>query len=313
VDISLELLDPNWIGLQKRNKKMNLNWTGERLLPEIDTLFGTFEHLHRYAIALEICKGKDVLDLACGEGYGSNLLSRVSKSTVGVDVSSEVIAHAHSKYIKENLSFCLGSATKIPLGDKSIDVVVSYETLEHFVEHEHFMIEVKRVLRPEGILILSTPDRDLYHNRDPNNIYHLRELDTEELKNLVSNSFANNMLFKQRMFIGSVINDDDGINGFYRFFDGGFSDINNRLNCHDFFNTPFFNIIVASNAPFELPSISLFSAYNAYEAEKKEIISRLAYYKSINDRLKRHWSYKLYSFLVHRILNPVKSNIRIFK
>lgn len=280
---------------------MSLDWTGERLLPEIDAIYGTFEHLHRYAIALELCKDKDVLDIACGEGYGSNLLAKVSRTTIGVDVSSKVVNHAKLKYVKENLSFLLGSATNIPLNDNSADVVVSFETLEHFVDHDAFVSEVKRVLRPNGVLIISTPDRSLYHLRDANNKFHLKELDTDEFVNLISSAFRFNRLFKQRIVIGSLINDNLNNEGCFKLYDGGFAQIDNGFNNHEFFNTPFFNIIFASNCKIDLPSISLFSAYNAYEAERRDLLSRLIYYKSINDRLKRHWIYKIYSLFIHKI------------
>ena len=110
-----------------RKKK---SWTGERL--ETFVLNdSTIEHLHRYAIAKELVQGKRVLDIACGEGYGSNLLAASADFVNGVDIDQVVIAHAAEKYKKENLSFSQGSVEKIPFDANTFDMVVSFETLEH--------------------------------------------------------------------------------------------------------------------------------------------------------------------------------------
>src|SRR5690349_4921310 len=120
---------------------MKKEWTGERLETNIHSQV-TAEHLHRYALAMEYVQDKTVLDIACGEGYGSNLLAQKAKSVVGVDIDKFIVSEAKNKYRKSNLSFLEGSA---PLDDQSIDVVVSFETLEHTSNHEQFLSEIKRV------------------------------------------------------------------------------------------------------------------------------------------------------------------------
>ena len=138
-----------------------LPWTRERLVP---TLAGGIacEHLHRYAIAREVVAGRDVLDIACGEGYGSALLAQSAKSVVGVDVDPNAVAHAASKYGGGNARFLHGECVAIPAGEASVDVVVSFETIEHISEHEVFLSEIRRVLRPGGLVIISTPERENY-------------------------------------------------------------------------------------------------------------------------------------------------------
>jgi ubiquinone/menaquinone biosynthesis C-methylase UbiE len=79
-----------------------------------------FEHLHRYAIACEYVRGKDVLDIASGQGYGSFLLSEVAANVAGVDISSEVIAHARDRY-RDKITFAVGSQVTIPVSSGSID------------------------------------------------------------------------------------------------------------------------------------------------------------------------------------------------
>src|SRR5687768_490230 len=130
--------------------------TGERMVTSIFN-YVAIDHLHRYAVAAQLAKDKDVLDIASGEGYGSNLLSKLSKSVIGVDISSEAVLHAKEKYTNINLEFKEGAADKIPLQDCSVDMVVSFETIEHHDLHDKMLQEIKRVLRPEGMVIISSP------------------------------------------------------------------------------------------------------------------------------------------------------------
>src|SRR5258706_12690362 len=137
---------------------MNQENTGERLVPSVCNET-TMEHLHRYAIAKSFAENKQVLDIACGEGYGSNLLADAAAKVWGVDINAETIRQATNKYKKNNLVFSEGSIENIPCENSSIDLVVCFETIEHIVNHDKLMAEIKRVLKPLGILIASTPDK----------------------------------------------------------------------------------------------------------------------------------------------------------
>ena len=178
---------------------------GERLVTEFQGQI-VYEHLHRYAVANMYVEGKDVLDIACGEGYGSNLLSQHAKSVTGVDISNKAVAHAKSKYKRNNLEFAVGSCTLIPLPDSSVDVAISFETIEHFSEHENFISELKRVLKPSGLLIISSPEKENYSVR-PNyqNPFHIRELYHEEFMQLICDSFKETAFAKQIYYPGSII------------------------------------------------------------------------------------------------------------
>ncbi|QIG48825.1 methyltransferase domain-containing protein [Nordella sp. HKS 07] len=182
-----------------------LEFTGERYVPAIGgNIF--LEHMHRYFLAERIAKGKDVLDIACGEGFGSNILARSAKSVVGVDISENAVTHATRKYASEKAYFRLGSVTKIPLKDHSVDMVVSFETIEHIAEHEEMMAEIKRVLRPGGLLIISTPDKATYTDASGNtNTFHVRELYRHEFDGLIRQYFAHVQMHGQRIGFGSVI------------------------------------------------------------------------------------------------------------
>lgn len=133
-----------------------LEFTGERWTTAARGQI-EIEHLHRYLLARDFARGKDVLDIACGEGYGTALLAQVAHRVIGVDIDRPTVAHAATQYVRANLHYVTGDARGIPLASASVDLVVSFETLEHFAEQEMFLAEVRRVLRPGGLLVISTP------------------------------------------------------------------------------------------------------------------------------------------------------------
>ena len=183
-----------------------MKFTGERYLPT-ETGQVRYEHLHRYAICQQFVRGKSVLDIASGEGYGSAMLAKIAKSVVGVDIDAQAIQHASQTYVSsENLSFICGSATAIPLTDASIDVVVSFETIEHLEDHETMLCEIRRVLKPNGVLIISSPDKRTYSDIPQySNPYHVRELYLEQFEALLGKHFENVSLYGQRLLTGSVV------------------------------------------------------------------------------------------------------------
>lgn len=184
-------------------------FTGERYVPE---LHGTIEieHLHRYVGACNLAAGKVVLDIASGEGYGSAMLADKAARVIGVDISIAAIDHARKRYKKENLEFRVGSCANIPLPDASVDMVISFETIEHHDQHERMMQEVKRVLRKTGILLISSPDKTNYnylYSVKPgcSNPYHIKELTRQEFAHLLESHFKNIAYFGQRIVYGSSI------------------------------------------------------------------------------------------------------------
>jgi glycosyltransferase involved in cell wall biosynthesis/SAM-dependent methyltransferase len=188
--------------------KERMEFTGERY---VSGMIGPiqYEHYHRYLFSAPFCVGRSVLDIACGEGYGSYLLAQTARHVTGVDISAETVTFAQSNYGTENLQFIPGSATSIPLADSSIEVVVSFETLEHFSDHEQFLAEVFRVLVPGGLFIISSPNRDSYGSQN-DNPFHERELDREEFRSALLSRFSSVALFEQRSMDGSVIAGEAG-------------------------------------------------------------------------------------------------------
>jgi ubiquinone/menaquinone biosynthesis C-methylase UbiE len=232
---------------------MSLPWTGERYVPELGGTIA-LEHLHRYATARELVAGKLVLDLACGEGYGSWSLSESAQKVLGVDVDADVIRHAKEKYQRGNLDFVVGSCAQIPCGDQSIDVVVSFETIEHVREHDAMMKEIKRVLRPDGLLFISSPEQDAFSalSSEPNP-FHVKELSRGEFRNLLAAWFKHAAFFGQRVTYGSSIFSEDGICPVVSYAWTGRELISNR----GLFR-PQFLMAVASDVPLPLVSSGVF-------------------------------------------------------
>lgn len=184
-----------------------MEFTGERFIP---TLPGDIrlEHLHRYEWCTAHIEGKRVLDIASGEGYGSYAMSRNAKSVVGVDISAEAVNHARAKYIdRTNLTFIEGSAASIPLPDHSVDIVVSFETIEHHDQHEEMMSEIRRVLTPDGLLIMSSPNKEIYSDLagGDHNHFHVKELYFSEFDALIGRYFANVRYYGQRVTATSLL------------------------------------------------------------------------------------------------------------
>jgi glycosyltransferase involved in cell wall biosynthesis/ubiquinone/menaquinone biosynthesis C-methylase UbiE/GT2 family glycosyltransferase len=219
-----------------------IKFTGERYVP---TEKGQIEaeHLHRYLLAKELTKNKIVLDIASGEGYGSALISEYAKKVIGVDIDKEVVSHANNKYSSDNLEYKHGSCASIPVDDSSIDIVVSFETIEHHEQHDEMMREINRVLKLDGVLLISSPNKHEYS--DVNNYvnpYHVKELYKEELESLLKKHFKNISLLGQRMIYGSTIINEKNSTGL-NFLSKDSNDIGSSAKL----THPQYDVVIASN------------------------------------------------------------------
>ena len=176
-------------------------FTGERFVPGIDDTELTMEHYQRYYCALPLVRGKKVLDAACGEGYGTAVLARAAAHVTGIDISPDAIARAKGSYSQEGrVRFIEGSIAELPLEDYSIDVVVSFETIEHVPEdiQHKFLDEIARVLKKDGFLIMSTPNKEVYSDRPGyRNEFHVKEFYKEEFLGFLKGRFSRVSLFHQ--------------------------------------------------------------------------------------------------------------------
>jgi ubiquinone/menaquinone biosynthesis C-methylase UbiE len=167
----------------------------ERMVPGEAHARVFWEHVGRYRFAKDFAHGKRVLDIACGEGYGAAALARAgAASMIGVDISPDICQHAQDKY---GLDARPGDAQAIPLQDQSIDLVVSFETIEHVNDPAAFLGECARVLVPEGMLIVSTPNRPVYSSDGRQNPFHHIEFDAGEFVDLLRTRFRSVQVFTQ--------------------------------------------------------------------------------------------------------------------
>jgi SAM-dependent methyltransferase len=182
-----------------------LTFTGERFMPEVRGPIW-YEHWHRYVAVAPLAAGKRVLDAACGEGYGSYLLAHDAALVTGVDIAADAIAHAALHYAQPNLRFAVGSVTQLPLAPASVDLIVSFETIEHLREQEQMLAEFRRVLAADGILVVSSPNRPVYNEGGAvENHFHVRELDRAELAALLAPAFPRQTWYAQRAIAQSVL------------------------------------------------------------------------------------------------------------
>ena len=172
-----------------------MQYTGERLIPKL--VGDQHGHLAMYMKSLESVDSNDVvLDIACGAGWGTDLLADKAKFVVGVDISAEAVAYAQKEYPRSNVRHSTGSILKIPFPVEFFDLILSIETFEHVHRStiETLISECHRVLRMGGIWQFSTPD----HNRHPYQPksesefrgYHFWHYTREELQALLSPFFT---------------------------------------------------------------------------------------------------------------------------
>ena len=174
------------------------NGVMERIVPEEENYKTYQEHIHRYIFASNFCKDKIVLDVACGAGYGSHYLMKNSaKSVIGVDISEDAIAYAKTHYTNQKIEFIVGDGTKLPFSANSLEVIVSFETIEHITEYEKYLSECKRVLTKGGVFICSTPNKMCENISDQ---YHIREFYLDEFYEMMNENFREAELYAQGYF-----------------------------------------------------------------------------------------------------------------
>jgi SAM-dependent methyltransferase len=163
-----------------------LTLTGERTIPGLDIENYWFRrHEVVYQRLAPRCAGLEVLEAGCGEGYGADLIAGVARRVVAADYDEAAVAHVRSRY--PAVQVMQANLARLPLPDASVDVVVNFQVIEHLWDQPQFVAECARVLRPSGLLMMSTPNRITFSpGRDtPINPFHTRELNAEELTELL--------------------------------------------------------------------------------------------------------------------------------
>ena len=160
--------------------------TGERTIPGLaEENYWFRRHEVVYERLAQHCAGREVLEAGCGEGYGADLIAGVARRVTALDYDEATVAHVRARYPRVQVRHA--NLTELPLADGSVDVVVNFQVIEHLWDQARFVSECARVLRPSGLLMVSTPNRITFSpdRETPINPFHTRELNADELTQLL--------------------------------------------------------------------------------------------------------------------------------
>jgi len=150
--------------------------------------------IHRKAYqeaATRLKPGGRVLDCGCNDGYGLEIMSKSSPEIVGLDLSEEALEAARRRF-NGRVELVLYDGHKAPLPDASFDMITSFQCIEHVVDYETYLSDIRRLLKPGGIALFSTPNAHirLYPGMKPWREFHVREFQHWELKELLTSYFG---------------------------------------------------------------------------------------------------------------------------
>ncbi len=157
------------------------------------------DHRGRYHFGARYVPGRFVVDVACGSGIGAEILVDAgATAVVGVDSAPEALVRSRQRLVRR-VSLCRGDGTRLPFRDRSVGAITSFETLEHLHDPERFLEELHRILDPEGVLVLSTPNALYTKPVDgrPKNPFHIKEFTPVELEGMLRNRFGHVELLGQ--------------------------------------------------------------------------------------------------------------------
>lgn len=246
--------------------------SGERLLTTWEHVC-VAEHLHRYALALPLAAGKRVLDVASGEGYGSALLGTRAARVLGLDRSPSAVAHATQRYAGPAVRFIRADAASLPCRDAAFDLVVSFETIEHLHAQEDMLAEIRRVLAPDGLLVMSSPERANHGDKDGYvNEYHVRELYGREFLALVGRHFPHVAHLHQQVLTCSALWSATGREHCPEVYAGTFTGFSRLRELR----RPAFHVVLAGSNPIAVPPASFFDGTEVAEAYARRQAAEIA-------------------------------------
>lgn len=165
------------------------------------------EHIIRYELVKPFVSNKIVLDIASGSGYGSEILAQAgAKKVIGIDIDEQAVTEAQKRYGSNQIEFKVGKTIegveKLDLSDNSIEVIACFETIEHIKDYKGFLKELVRVLTAEGVAFISTPNRDVFGQKNP---FHIKEFTKKEFIEELQEHFNSVTILEQKNGLASVI------------------------------------------------------------------------------------------------------------
>lgn len=165
-----------------------LEFTGERFVPEKSPARLEAQHRSRYEFAIQNIRDRDVIDIGCGEGYGSYMMIGAAKSVVGVDISKRAIEHAKEMYESTNLHYKVADVAKLPFDENKFTAGVCFEVIEHIENPGDLLREAERVIAPNGIFIVSTPNGAVRTSSQKSK-FHVKEFNIREFREMLEKHF----------------------------------------------------------------------------------------------------------------------------
>lgn len=182
-----------------------MKFTGEYCIPGVSPKRIEDDHVQRYRFAMQYVRGRRVLDIACGTGYGASLLGNAGATLVdGVDISDDVLAYAKSHYATKSIHFSMGDICTFK-SREPYEVITCFETIEHVRDYELALTNLRSLLKTGGLLLISSPNRIVTSPQaasvddKPKNRHHIREFSISELRYAVEKQgFTIEGVFGQR-------------------------------------------------------------------------------------------------------------------
>ena len=163
-----------------------------------------YEHWSRYLFALSYVRDREVLDYGCGTGFGSRLLAESARDVLALDRASDAIRYAEEHHPHPRCQYAICDDLPTDAATASRDVVVCFEVIEHLHHQRELLRELRRILRPDGVLLVSTPEPS-YTAGLGENPYHVRELPRDEFVALVAEHFPHHQVFVQSPVVGEAL------------------------------------------------------------------------------------------------------------
>ncbi len=228
------------------------------------------EHIARYQLVASLVKNKTVLDIACGSGYGSAYLAQQGASRVlGIDIDQVTIGHNQAQYQSPTLEFKVGDAGRLDIPSESFDIITSFETIEHLKTIEAYLAELQRVIKANGLVFISTPNKDVFQQKNP---WHIKEFTKDEFKTWLEKYFSYVKIIEQKNAVASVIKVNDQTEG--------------NINFNDSKTKALYFIAVCSKEKVEVNLDNIISAnMTAYQARENNLGWRLV-----------NWAYRMINF-----------------
>ena len=187
-----------------------MQFTGERLIPK-DKKCGPEteiykEHFARYEFSCKFLESSfTVLDIACGVGYGTEMMASKCSKVYGCDIDKETIDYARKNYSNTNITFQMMDASSLLFQDNFFDCITCFETMEHLKDHKKTLEEFSRVLKQNGKLIISTPNKEISLKHNTHNQFHTNEFTKKEFLEILSINFSKIDLFSQKLIVNPTI------------------------------------------------------------------------------------------------------------